>query len=409
MAMQSFRQRLETKQGIGIVIALLSGGVLVYIVPEYILHGNRSVLRHLAGWYQDVRVFQFTPDEYEAFRQVALIGVKREAYHHPKDAEVAALAGIPSPPLRRAQGWLLRTGPASVLGPPTEGACPEVDGVSGAERAVYIIPEAPKVATGAFYYTPTTGEDYARAIAWEGISVPNLVCGEAREQDFRPVMPLKKGHLAMLLSAGLAGQMALTAEDGMPLLVRGRVIKDVRYTSKAQMDVGDERPGDEVVVVQQDVLRTVIAVASPNGVRKIADTAELRDFVKMHARQMADLILARHRPLYSFDALPVEWQAMTHLSRHRYLPGRAETGLMKAQKHVTVALARLLREHIAPPVSPAHQFPAATGTVALVARGPEARSAPGPPAKPGENAHRGRVLHLRASCRGSEGPSPGRR
>ena len=29
MAMQSFRQRLETKQGIGIVIALLSGGVLV--------------------------------------------------------------------------------------------------------------------------------------------------------------------------------------------------------------------------------------------------------------------------------------------------------------------------------------------------------------------------------------------
>ena len=31
MAMQSFRQRLETKQGIGIVIALLSGGVLVYL------------------------------------------------------------------------------------------------------------------------------------------------------------------------------------------------------------------------------------------------------------------------------------------------------------------------------------------------------------------------------------------
>ena len=354
--------------------SLMPGGVLVYIVPEYVLRRHRDILRHLSGWYRDVRVFQFTPEEYEAFRQVVLIGVKREAYHHPKDAEVAALAGAPSPPLQRAlgpqtlclsplvlwprdkghrtsaqglraQGRLLTTDPASVLGPSTGGAGSEADGMSGAEGVVYTVPEAPKVPTNAFYYTPATGDDYARAIAWEGISVPNLVRGEMRKQDFRPVMPLKKGHLAMLLSAGLAGQMALAAEDGTPLLVRGRVIKDVRYTSKAQMDVGDGHPGDEVVVVQQDVLRTVIAVASPTGVRKIADTAELRDFVKAHARQMADLILARHRPLYNFDALPAEWQAMAHLSRYRYLPGRAETGLMKAQKHVTVALARLLREH----------------------------------------------------------------
>jgi hypothetical protein len=296
--------------------ALMPGGVLVYIVPEYVLRRHRDILRHLAGWYHDIKVFQFTPEEYEAFSQVVLVGVKREVYRHPKDAEVAALAGIPSP----------------VLAPPAEGS-------------LYPVPEAPKVSTNAFYYTPTTAADYARAVAWEGISVPDLVRGEAREQDFRPVMPLKKGHLAMLLSAGLAGQMALSAEDGTPLLVRGRVIKDVRYTSKAQVDADDERPGDEVVVVQQDVLRTVIAVADPGGVRKIAGTAELRDFVRAHARQMADLILARHRPLYNFDADQAEWRPMDHLSRHRYLPGRAETGLMKAQKHVTVALARLLQRH----------------------------------------------------------------
>ncbi|MBN1179936.1 MAG: hypothetical protein JXD18_12045, partial [Anaerolineae bacterium] len=157
--------------------ALMPGGVLVYIVPEYVLRRHRDILRHLAGWYRDIRVFQFTPEEYEAFSQVALVGVKREAYHHPKDAEVAALADIASP----------------VLAPP--------DGAPA-----YIVPEAPKISTNAFYYTPTTAADYARAVAWEGISVPDLVRGEAREQDFRPVMPLKKGHLAMLLSAGLAGQ-----------------------------------------------------------------------------------------------------------------------------------------------------------------------------------------------------------
>ena len=121
-----------------------------------------------------------------------------------------------------------------------------------AEGAVYAVPEAPDVSTEAFYYTPTTGEDYARAIAWEGISVPDLVRRETWEQDFRPVMPLKKGHLAMLLSAGLAGQMWLTGEGGTSLLVRGRVIKDVRYTPKTSADPSgdDGRPGDEVIVVQ---------------------------------------------------------------------------------------------------------------------------------------------------------------
>ena len=290
---------------------LMPGGVLVYVIPEHVLRRDRAILRHLTGWYRDVRVFRFTPDEYQAYSQIVLVGVKRREYHHSKDAQIAALAGIPAP----------------VLAPP--------------EAPAYAVPKAPPASPKAFYFTPTTGEDYARAIAWEGIPVADLVQGDDRDRDFEPVMPLKRGHLAMLLSAGLAGQMWLTGEDGMPLLVRGRVIKDVRYTPK----VGEDDESDEVVVIQQDVLRTVIAVASPSGVRKINAVEELRTFIKAHARQMADVVLQHHRPLYNFDATPTEWHAMDHLSRHRYLPGRAETGLMKAQKHVTVALTRLVLKH----------------------------------------------------------------
>ena len=173
------------------------------------------------------------------------------------------------------------------------------------------------------YFTPTTGEDYARAIAWEGLSVADLVRGPGQDQEFQPVMPLKRGHLAMLLSAGLAGQMWLAGEDGAPLLVRGRVIKDTRYTPRSVEDdeqAGDGDESDEVIVVEQDVLRTVIAVTTPSGVRKIADVGELRTFIKAHARQMADAVLARHRPLYDFDPTSAEWHAMEHLSRRPHSP-----------------------------------------------------------------------------------------
>jgi len=81
---------------------LVPGGVLVYIIPEYVLRRIRAILRHLVGWYRDVRVWQFTPDEYEALKQIVLMGVKREAYHHPTDTETAALANVPSAPLPSA-------------------------------------------------------------------------------------------------------------------------------------------------------------------------------------------------------------------------------------------------------------------------------------------------------------------
>jgi len=40
---------------------LMPGGVLVYVIPEHVLRRDRAILRHLTGWYRDVRVFRFRP------------------------------------------------------------------------------------------------------------------------------------------------------------------------------------------------------------------------------------------------------------------------------------------------------------------------------------------------------------
>src|SRR5712692_6067001 len=52
--------------------ALCSGGILVYIVPRDRLGAAAS---YLSGHYDQLRVWQFPPGEYEAYQQVAVVGL----------------------------------------------------------------------------------------------------------------------------------------------------------------------------------------------------------------------------------------------------------------------------------------------------------------------------------------------
>ncbi|MBN1887248.1 MAG: hypothetical protein JW850_04640 [Thermoflexales bacterium] len=71
---------------------LMPQGILAYVIPHSRI--SDKVARHLFGWYGDVRCFRFAGDEYDVFRQVVILGVKREAYHTPGGDE-----------LRQAQAW----------------------------------------------------------------------------------------------------------------------------------------------------------------------------------------------------------------------------------------------------------------------------------------------------------------
>jgi hypothetical protein len=53
-------------------------------------------------------------------------------------------------------------------------------------------------------------------------------------------------------------------------------------------------------------------------------------------------VLGRNVPRYDLKPQAWEWQVFDPLSQGRYLPGRKETGLTDFQKHLSVALGRLL-------------------------------------------------------------------
>ena len=152
------------------------------------------------------------------------------------------------------------------------------------------------------------------------------------EVAFIPVMPLKKGHLAMLMASGLMGTLNLTDDDGHPILVKGRVIKVVdKTTHRDDHDTLVERFRDRYVT-------TVATLSTAHSLEIIQDTERLTDFMKAHGDKIAAHALAVYQPLYDLKPGEEELAILDHLGKQRKpLPGQAAPGLLPTQKHAAIA------------------------------------------------------------------------
>ena len=85
----------------------------------------------------------------------------------------------------------------------------------------------------------------------------------------RPIMPLKKGHIAMLMAAGTMGIMRLIDENGQPMLVKGRVVKVTPKVGSEETKSGD------TLDIYRDRYETTISVIRQNGIEVIKDVKML--------------------------------------------------------------------------------------------------------------------------------------
>ena len=200
--------------------ALLPGGILVYVVPEKYLSEYAATL---TAQFDNVAIYRFPDEHYDAFKQVVVFGVKK------------ATPSYPSP-------------------------LPEVAGDLTLACARYVVPEGKD--TPQLYLT---GQD------------PEVLVAEARTkgcwrrawdllspsdpQSFRPLLPPRKGHVALMMAAGLLNNTAIEVE-GRRLLVLARVHKEVtRY---------DEEDEKGVKHIERDMIKTEVTALD-------LDTAELID------------------------------------------------------------------------------------------------------------------------------------
>ena len=80
---------------------LVRGGVLAFVIPQRILH-LAEIARYLASQYERFTVLRFPDGEYERFKQILLLAIRREKYNVPTNEEIEAiqrLAESDLPPL----------------------------------------------------------------------------------------------------------------------------------------------------------------------------------------------------------------------------------------------------------------------------------------------------------------------
>lgn len=293
---------------------LQPGGLLIYIVPQ-----NRVDARmagFLATAYESLRAYRFPDPEYEGFRQAVIFGIAKK---EPVRDDKALLALLPS-----CRGGL----PILTEEP--------------AEEERYVLPN--QVETK-FYFRGSeinpkeAFEEAVESGAWKTTEWQGWLSPRKELAAFRPLMPLKKGHLAMLIAAGLMQNLLLESPVGKErLLVKGR-------TYKVQEQVPSDDENEEIV--RDRFVTEIVALDLNKGSHlKIAEPTALAEFVEKWRDVLTNRVMETFVPLYQFD-LEAEGtqvhETLNRLSKHRHVPGRKETGLFEAQKHVAVALWKRLQ------------------------------------------------------------------
>ena len=204
---------------------LAEDGILVFIVPRQRLAVSA---RYLASHYRELQCWAFPHPEREPFDQVVLVGCRK---------------ADPSPNPRAVQqvmDW--------AKGDPEE-----------LEPHPYSRFRVPATPAGDVLFTTRTVDPVAAATEarrsglWASQEVTDSLW-PARDHRTRPLMPLRRGHLAMLVAAGFLDNLQLES-SGRRVLVKGRTSKE--------MTLAEETPEKEVY--RERLTTTVVALDLDDG------------------------------------------------------------------------------------------------------------------------------------------------
>ncbi len=214
-------RRLEHAFLTSLTRALCPGGVLLFLIPQ-----PRLVVsaRYLASHYARIKALRFPDPEYGAFRQIVLFGIRKSK-------------ATPDPSVQsRLEEWSrVDLEPLS-------------DDSVGPAITVPSLPAGDVLfASLAFDPQQAAGEARRRG-AWVQPDLAEQLW-PSDDQQVRPLMPLRRGHLALLIAAGLLNNCVL--RDGeRSVLVKGRTFKEFVAIES----------DDEDTEIQREVIRTFVTL-----------------------------------------------------------------------------------------------------------------------------------------------------
>ena len=194
---------------------LVPAGVLVYIIPQTRL--NRGIARLLASRFERISIFRFPDPEYDDFRQVVVMGVRKSG--NSLDAGMALkLQNVPNRRLKP---------------------------LSEDTTSPYSVPPAAPLKL--FHSTVIDPAELAKQMAqsplWRRF---HAMTSRTELKLPRPPLPLHSGHLGLLLAAGKLD--GVVGEGADRHVVKGKVTKVVSRVEEYKGDVLEQRELDRYVV-----------------------------------------------------------------------------------------------------------------------------------------------------------------
>lgn len=310
-------------------------GTLVYIIPQHVL-GVKAVAEYIASWFTDVQVVRFPDAFYPRFQQIVLFGrclARRQILQPQTVAHYRHIADM---------GQQLR--PLTAVTTP-----------------LYTLPKPAITAKQFHFRRQFIDPDEAVAEAAAGVhTLPgwraHLTVEAGSNVPVRPVMPLKIGHMAGVIAAGLLNNQVLEAgaerlnevergrSDGRArLLIKGRAFKEEVVTETTQEKENGVR---EKTTTTTERLVTDITTIDEVGQIVSRTGDDLSDFMRDWMPVLTQNVATHYPPVYTFnyEDLP-QAGILNRLSLARIIPNLGYGGLLPAQKHVAAALIEQLKQY----------------------------------------------------------------
>lgn len=228
------KRRLEHAFLTSVTRALCPGGVLVFLIPQRRLAISA---RYLASHYAGFRAYRFPDPEYAAFRQMVLFAVRKPQATPDSTAQA------------HLETWSRDELPLLPESP-----------MDGSPLSVPSLPGGEVLFASLFFDPLKAAAEAHRHGVWVQPEFTEQLW-PVDEQPVRPLMPLRKGHLALLIAAGMLNNIVLN-QNGHQVLVKGRT-----YKEPVPVDSGDEQ-----TEIEREVLRTAITVFDlRTGVLEVVD------------------------------------------------------------------------------------------------------------------------------------------
>ena len=192
-------KRLEYRFLTKLTPYLQEGGLLVYFIVQK--HLNKETARYLSTHFENIQVRRFPDAEYEAFKQVIIFGTKKSAvFRNPKtERELGKIVSL------------------------SKDEIPSLEKVS--QPFYQLVAPA---ANFDFYLDTVNPEQALAEIRTKGLLMKGVVTDIVFPNEaprITPLMPLRKGHVAMLMSAGYLNNVLLDYK-GRKMIIKGRCIKN---------------------------------------------------------------------------------------------------------------------------------------------------------------------------------------